>query len=98
MHAERHPELVVLARFEEIGTYVKYGDVAQAPLFENLAALITGASERLTGAVRLTRAARPHERVWTSAELLADQASAWRARTQRTWGGSVVPPSLSLPS
>lgn len=61
--AERHPELVVLARLEEIGTYVKYGHVAEAALFENLAALITGVRGQLAEVVRLSRGARPGERV-----------------------------------
>ncbi|GJG88855.1 hypothetical protein tb265_40360 [Gemmatimonadetes bacterium T265] len=78
--AARHPELLVLARLEEIGTYVKYHLVAEDALFDYLGELVVSSWERLGDVVRIMRASHRNPRVWANAEFVYGRARDWLAR------------------
>ncbi|MBV8491432.1 MAG: hypothetical protein JO199_12975 [Candidatus Eremiobacteraeota bacterium] len=78
--AERHPELVVLARLEEVGTYVKYRLVSEDALLDFLGELVIGSWERLTPVVEIMRGAHRNPNVWENAEFLDRTARSWLQR------------------
>jgi len=67
---QRHPELVVLARLEEMGVYLRHRLVARTALLDVAAELILESWERLVPVVELMRHSHRNPRVWSNAESL----------------------------
>ncbi len=72
----RHPELIVLARLEEIGIYLRRRLLLGEALLDFNAALILQSWEPLTGVVELMRKSHRNPRVWSNAEYLYERAKA----------------------
>jgi hypothetical protein len=68
--AARHPELVVLARLEEMGIYVRNRLLLSSALLDFGAELILESWERLGEVVTLMRASHRNPNVWENAEFL----------------------------
>lgn len=78
MDATRHPELIVLARLEEIGIYLRHRLLLGDALLDFNAELILQSWEPLRGVVDLMRKSHRNPRVWSSAEYLYGRAKTVR--------------------
>lgn len=75
---ERHPELIVLARLEEIGIYLRHRLLLGDALLDFNAALILQSWEPLEEVVHVMRKSHRNPRVWSNAEYLYQRAKAVR--------------------
>jgi hypothetical protein len=75
---ERHPELFVLARLEEIGLYLRYRLVLGDALLEFNDILILQSWEHLRDVVDLMRKSHRNPHVWRNAEYLYERAKSLR--------------------
>jgi hypothetical protein len=75
---ERHPELIVLARLEEAGIYLRHRLLLGDALLDFDAILILQSWEHLADVVALMRRSHRNPRVWSNAEYLYDRAKAVR--------------------
>jgi hypothetical protein len=66
----RHPELIVLARLEEIGIYLRHRLLLGDALLDFTAALILNSWEHLADVVTLMRKGHRNPNVWSNAEFL----------------------------
>jgi hypothetical protein len=73
---ERHPELIVLARLEEIGIYLRRRLVFGDAILDFNAVLILQSWERLRDVVDLMRRSHRNPHVWGNAEYLYERAKA----------------------
>ena len=71
-----HPEMIVLARLEETGIYLRRGLLSGDALLDFTAALILQGWEPLQGAVALMRKSHRNQNVWSNAEYLYRRARA----------------------
>jgi hypothetical protein len=71
---ERHPELFVLARLEEIGIYLRHRLLLGDALLDFDAVLILEAWEHVNVVVDLMRKSHRNPRVWSNAEFLYERA------------------------
>ncbi len=71
---DRHPEITVLARLEEIGIYLRHRLLAADAMLDFNAALILQSWENLTEVVTLMRKSQRNPNVWSGAELLYGRA------------------------
>jgi hypothetical protein len=71
---ERHRELIVLARLEEAGIYLRHRLLVGSALLDFNAILILQSWEHLTDVVDLMRKAHRDPRVWSNAEFLYNRA------------------------
>lgn len=83
---ERHPELIVLARLEEIGIYLRRRLVLGDPLLDFNAELILQSWEHLRDVVDLMRQSHRNPRVWRNAEFLYERAKSARQSVGRSQG------------
>jgi hypothetical protein len=67
---QKHPELLVLARFEEIGLYQSYDFISTDAVVNFLGELIVGGWEKLVPVVEIMRASHTNPHVWSNAESL----------------------------
>ena len=74
----KHPELVVLARLEEVGTYARHGLISTDALLDFNAEFILQAWEHLLPVVELTRRSHRNPHVWKNTEFLYNRARAVR--------------------
>lgn len=72
----RHPELVVLARLEEAGVYLRHRLVLEDALLDFDAILILQSWDHLKEVVDLMRRSHRNPRVFSNAEFLYDRARA----------------------
>ena len=72
--ATRHPELIVLARLEEIGIYLRHRLLLGDALLDFNAELILQGWEPLRDVVDLMRRSHRNPRVWSNAEYLYERA------------------------
>ena len=78
-----HPEALVLARFEEIGIYVRNGLLPASALLDFNAELILEAWDHLQDVVALMRRSHRNPNVWSNAEYLHSLAKDHRTRSRR---------------
>ena len=71
----RHPELVVLARLEEIGIYLRHRLLFGDALLDFNAEMILQSWERLRDVVNLMRTSHRNPGVWSNTEFLYEQAT-----------------------
>ncbi|HEY1655852.1 MAG TPA: hypothetical protein VGF86_12145 [Candidatus Tumulicola sp.] len=76
--AARHPELIVLARLEEMGIYVRNRLLLSSALLDFGAELILEGWERLEEVVELMRISHRNPNVWENAQFLYQYAKARR--------------------
>jgi hypothetical protein len=81
---ERHPELLVLARLEEIGLYLKYRFISGDAVFNFLGELIVGSWEKLVPVVEIMRASHSNPNVWSNAESLYRATGAYLQRERQS--------------
>ena len=67
---EKHPELLVLARLEEIGLYLENRFIDGNAVFNFLGELIVGSWEKLMPVVEIMRASHSNPNLWSNAESL----------------------------
>jgi hypothetical protein len=67
---EKHPELLVLARLEEIGLYLENRFIDGNAVFNFLGELIVGSWEKLIPVVEIMRASHTNPNLWSNAESL----------------------------
>jgi hypothetical protein len=68
--SKKHPELFVLARFEEIGLYQGYDFISTDAVVNFLGELIVGTWEKLVPVVEIMRESHTNPHVWSNAESL----------------------------
>ena len=68
--AARHPELIVLARLEEMGIYVRNRLLLSSTLLDFGAELILESWERLVEVVALMRSSHHSPNIWENAQFL----------------------------
>ena len=76
----RHPELIVLARLEELGIYLRHGLLLGDALLDFNAILIMQSWEPLKDVVNLMRTTHRNPHVWSNAEYLYERAKSVRIR------------------
>jgi hypothetical protein len=74
----RHPELLVLARLEEMGIYVRNRLLLSSTLLDFGAELILESWQRLGEIVSLMRSSHRNPNVWENAEFLYNFTRDWR--------------------
>jgi hypothetical protein len=72
--AARHPELIVLARLEEMGIYVRNRLLLSSALLDFGAELILEGWERLEEVVKVMRTSHRNPNVWENAQFLYQYA------------------------
>lgn len=80
---QKHPELLVLARLEEIGTYANNHLISTDAVVNFLGELIVGTWEKLLPVVEIMRASHPNSQVWGNAESLYRTTRAYLERQGR---------------
>jgi hypothetical protein len=75
---ERHPEIFVLARLEEVGIYLRHRLVLGGALLDFNGALIMQTWEPLRDCVHLMRKSHRNPNVWANAEYLYERAKTAR--------------------
>ena len=75
---QRHPEIIVLARLEEMGIYVRNRLLLSSTLLDFGAELILESWEMLGDVVMLMRASHRNPKVWSNAQFLYEFTKARR--------------------
>jgi hypothetical protein len=83
---QKHPEILVLARLEEIGLYQNYQFVSTDAVVNFLGELIVGVWEKLVPVVEIMRASHTNPHVWSNAESLYRVTRAYLERHGRGIG------------
>ena len=84
---QRHPEIIVLARLEEMGIYVRNRLLLSSTLLDFGAELILESWERLGGVVTLMRASHRNPNVWANAQFLYEFTKARRPAVEKRIAG-----------
>jgi hypothetical protein len=82
----RHPELIVLARLEEMGIYVRNRFLLPSALLDFGSVLILESWEQLDEVVKLMRTSHRNPNVWENAEFLYNYTKRRRPRV-----GELIP-------